>query len=761
MLPERPRYKSPLGIAVDPGGRLAYVALHTANALAVVDLRDGVVQCEIAVGRKPYDVALHKGIAYVTCEADDTLVAVDVVARAVHNVFQVAQAPRGVAVDPVSGSIEVVCHDEKILWKRNQTGVVSRVPLPPQPEGNYARASNIDLVVDAQVAVHRQRPRPFNLFTGGHSLDSTPKPPTSDPRHTAFNPTRDLNTSRTSMDLVAHTRPRWFISTVHAPDKRVFTNAFSFFLNRQGPAAVLLLDEPEKGYPDPTDVVVKLPKKELGRVALVPLAPNGKAANHPLKGSKVFISSGGADTVLVLDMDKAVKHAETHPNGMQFGMIGMGGMQVGGNFGGWNSGFGQPHSVGGGFGGWNGGAVGNGGGGLNHGFSGGAPQSGRSGAGGARGGGAGRPPATPGASAIGGGPAIKHAGGPPTGTSGIVGAGGTGGGPPTGPVPAPGSGGPPTSHLPPGGGGVPISMNMGNFGQMGFNGSFGWQGGFPIPRDDLRASSNYIVAKLPTQANPRRMALTSDGKTLIVSNHLADSLTLIDAENLRVLRHIDLGGPKPDNARRGEIVFHSARFTFQQQFTCASCHPGNGSDGLTWNTSLDGQGEPFNSRDLRGVRDTGPFGWKGESDTFQQRAKNTMKEVHKHELSDAAASALASFLETLEPPRPLTQKEKDRDAIARGKELFHNKGNCKSCHRGVALTSLDPRAVIRDRKGNLTPLDVPSLRGVARTAPYLHDGRAETLEDIFLKHNPDKRHGKAHELNRTELNDLITYLKSL
>ena len=71
---ERPRYKSPLGLAVDPTGRFAYVALHTANALAVVDLRERRVVCEIPVGKKPHDVALHKGIAYVTCEADDTLV---------------------------------------------------------------------------------------------------------------------------------------------------------------------------------------------------------------------------------------------------------------------------------------------------------------------------------------------------------------------------------------------------------------------------------------------------------------------------------------------------------------------------------------------------------------------------------------------------------------------------------------------------------------------------------------------------------------
>jgi len=291
-------------------------------------------------------------------------------------------------------------------------------------------------------------------------------------------------------------------------------------------------------------------------------------------------------------------------------------------------------------------------------------------------------------------------------------------------------------------------------------GMMGWQGGFSF-EENLHASAGYTLARLPTQANPRRMVLTPDAKTLVVSNHLADSLTLIDADKLKVLRHIDLGGPKPDTARRGEILFHSAKHTVQQQFTCASCHPNNGADGLSWDTAAKPTGERLNTRALHGVRATSPFGWKGNSETLQERAKNTMREVHKHQLSDADASAIAAYLETLDPPRPLPQKPKDLPAIARGKALFYGKANCKACHRGPAFTSDSPRAVILDHQQKLTPYDVPSLRGVGRTAPYLHDGRAGTLEDIFEVHNPQKRHGQAHELTRPELCDLVMFLKSL
>jgi YVTN family beta-propeller protein len=688
---ERPRFKSPLGLAIDPTGQFAYVALHTADALAVVDLQKNSVLCEIPVGKKPYDVALYQGIAYVTCEADDTLVAVDIAARKVKRTFNVGQSPRGVSVDPRTGLIHVVCHDDMVLWTQNVNGNSQKDPLPPQPEGNFARASNLELIFTNKAA-YRQYPRPFNLFTRGQSIFD-PKPArfnaTLDPQRTAFNPLIDHDYTRTNMDLVAHTRPRWFLPTAGAPEGRIFTNAFSFFLNSSTSAAVVLLDEPTKGYPDPTDVVVKLPKQTLSQSSLAPQSTNGAAAPHPLMGAKVFISSGGADTVVVLDLDKAAKHFEANKHLGQFGGM-TGNMQFGGGM----SGVGGYAGMGGM---------------QMHGMQ-----------------------------MLGmhwqGMPAAPVLVGPPI---------------------KPGIGFPGMGFPGPGSGMVGGMMGMGGMGGM-----MSWQS-FPGLREDLHASNNYTLARLPTQANPRRMVLTPDGKTLVVSNHLADSLTLIHADKLQVMRHIDLGGPKPDTARRGEILFHSAKHTFQQQFTCATCHPNNGADGLSWDTSPKGNGERLNTRALHGVRDTGPFGWRGESETFVARVKNTMAEVHKHKISDADASAIAAYLETLDPPRPLAQKAKDVPAIERGKTLFYGKANCKSCHRGDAFTSDSPRAVVLDHQQKLTPFDVPSLRGVSRTAPYLHDGRAATLREIFEKHNPQQRHGRAHELTPVELGDLVAFLKSL
>ncbi|HMC63853.1 MAG TPA: hypothetical protein VKI65_02840, partial [Gemmataceae bacterium] len=66
-------YKSPLGLAVDQSGQRAYVAIHSAGTVAVVDLQAGKVLSEISVGQGPYDLAVAADRLLVTCERDDTL----------------------------------------------------------------------------------------------------------------------------------------------------------------------------------------------------------------------------------------------------------------------------------------------------------------------------------------------------------------------------------------------------------------------------------------------------------------------------------------------------------------------------------------------------------------------------------------------------------------------------------------------------------------------------------------------------------------
>ncbi len=57
--------------------------------------------------------------------------------------------------------------------------------------------------------------------------------------------------------------------------------------------------------------------------------------------------------------------------------------------------------------------------------------------------------------------------------------------------------------------------------------------------------------------------------------------------------------------------------------------------------------------------------------------------------------------------------------------------------------------------------DVPQLNNVYESAPYLHDGKAPTLEEIWTKYNDHDEHGVANDMTKDQLNDLVEYLKSI
>ena len=58
-------------------------------------------------------------------------------------------------------------------------------------------------------------------------------------------------------------------------------------------------------------------------------------------------------------------------------------------------------------------------------------------------------------------------------------------------------------------------------------------------------------------------------------------------------------------------------------------------------------------------------------------------------------------------------------------------------------------------------IDTPHLNDIYASAPYLHDGRAATLEEIWTKYGRTEKHGVVNDLTKIQLNELIDYLKSL
>jgi cytochrome c peroxidase len=63
-----------------------------------------------------------------------------------------------------------------------------------------------------------------------------------------------------------------------------------------------------------------------------------------------------------------------------------------------------------------------------------------------------------------------------------------------------------------------------------------------------------------------------------------------------------------------------------------------------------------------------------------------------------------------------------------------------------------------DRTGRF---DVPHLNNIYDSSPYLHNGMAKTLEEIWTVFNPYDKHGYTNDMTKDQLNDLIEYLKTL
>jgi cytochrome c peroxidase len=101
-------------------------------------------------------------------------------------------------------------------------------------------------------------------------------------------------------------------------------------------------------------------------------------------------------------------------------------------------------------------------------------------------------------------------------------------------------------------------------------------------------------------------------------------------------------------------------------------------------------------------------------------------------------------------------------AAERGKQVFFDgRTGCASCHPAGLFTDLKGYDVGTRGASDSSPhFDTPTLVELWRTAPYLHDGSAATLEDVIVS-NTDDRHGRTSHLAKSEIDDLIMYLRSL
>ncbi len=292
-------------------------------------------------------------------------------------------------------------------------------------------------------------------------------------------------------------------------------------------------------------------------------------------------------------------------------------------------------------------------------------------------------------------------------------------------------------------------------------------------------ATEFVSRHIGTGRTPRGISVTPDGKSAFVCNSLDDSVGVIDLGQMAMVAEIDLGGPREiTQSRFGERKFNDASITFQRQFACHSCHPDGHVDGVAYDIEADGIGvSPVDNRTLRGINDTDPFKWEGTNPSLQRQcgARLAVFFTRLAPFNPAELAAIDNYICTIQRPpnryRPLWAPL--TPAQARGKAIFERTrtkdgreipplGRCVTCHFPPLYTDRSKRDVGTkqwlDRQGSF---DVPHLNNIYDSAPYLHNGSAATLEEIWTVFNPYDTHGVTNDMTKDELNDLIEFIKTL
>ena len=306
----------------------------------------------------------------------------------------------------------------------------------------------------------------------------------------------------------------------------------------------------------------------------------------------------------------------------------------------------------------------------------------------------------------------------------------------------------------------------------------------------VNAASNDLtvidIANMRLQAHievgnfPLGIVRAQDGAHFYVDNTVDGTVSVIDSANLIEIERTEVTQlPFDDNVKEGLRLFHSSddtRMARDQWISCATCHFGGGTDNQVWHFP-DGL---RNTPSLLTTSLTGPFHWSGNLDEVQD-VENTIRDLQggtglvsgddnctptcdgakKNSGRSDALDNLSHFMSTLRLGLSATQPDTLQKSMQRG-EAFFGTGqlNCVSCHAPPLYTD----NLIHDVQlaaGETVRINTPTLIDLTQTAPYYHDGRFSTLEQVLAAHPHDIEGQDPIDLDEEAFSDLLLYLKNL
>jgi len=310
----------------------------------------------------------------------------------------------------------------------------------------------------------------------------------------------------------------------------------------------------------------------------------------------------------------------------------------------------------------------------------------------------------------------------------------------------------------------------------------------------------FQVARLETGRAPQNVAFSQDGSNVYVHNFMDRSISHFELSELFSTGLASGAVTLPTWSVVSNELLDADVFIGKQHFydaaddrlardnymSCATCHNDGGHDGRVWDFSMFGEGLR-NTPSLNGKAGLGHgrLHWSGNFDELQDfegqirsfaEGSGLMNDSDfefgstSEPLGDLKTGlsndldALASYMTSLDETRdnPNSPSLSNSDVVA-GEQLFNDNG-CQSCHSGTVLTD-SPSGVRHDvgtidtdsgdRLGEpLDGFDTPSLLGLWDSAPYLHDGSAQTVSDAIQAHTNIN-------LSIAETEQLAEYLLSL
>lgn len=242
-----------------------------------------------------------------------------------------------------------------------------------------------------------------------------------------------------------------------------------------------------------------------------------------------------------------------------------------------------------------------------------------------------------------------------------------------------------------------------------------------------------------------------------------------------------------EKIRLGQRLFSDPRLSRDGKHSCASCHdPHHGfTDARPVAVGVFGR---VGTRRVPALINRGygaAFFWDGRVEALEDQVLRPIQDPKEMDMSlaeaaarvgippDEIARALASYLRTIRSGNSAYDRYVNGDTAAlsdsarQGLRIFRGKGNCVACHVGPNFTDEQfhntgvawRRGVLRDpgryavtgKEADRGAFKVPTLREVARTAPYMHDGSVATLDEVIEFYD---RGGNPNPYLDTELHPL-------